>query len=117
MIALGSMPLDPECSKNIDYLMSYFDSTGINHTSEEGMKIIQDYMKDHRLFAEANHVVDHIDHVVEIAGIDHVGPGSDFDGVGPALPVGLPDVSGYPVIVTELLKRGYSNEEIKKILG
>lgn len=117
MIAFGSMFLDPECSKNIDYLMSYFDSTGINHASEEGMKIIQDYMKDHRLFAEANQVVDHIDHVVEIAGIDHVGLGSDFDGVGPTLPVGLPDVSGYPVIVAELLKRGYSNKEIKKILG
>lgn len=117
MIAFGSMFLDPECSKNINYLMSYFDSTGIKHASEEGMKIIQDYMKDHRLFAEANQVVDHIDHVVEIAGIDHIGLGSDFVGVGPTLPVGLPDVSGYPVIVAELLKRGYSNKEIKKILG
>lgn len=117
MITFGSMFLDPECSKNIDYLMSYFDSTGINYASEEGMKIIQDYMKDHKLFAEAYQVVDHIDHVIEIAGIDHVGLGSDFDGVGPTLPVGLPDVSGYPVIVAELIKRGYSNREIRKILG
>ena len=117
MIAFGSMFLDPECSKNIEYLMSHFNSTGIDYASEEGMKIIQNYMKDHRLFAEADQVVDHIDHVVQIAGIDHVGLGSDFDGVGPTLPVGLPDVSGYPVIVAELLKRGYNNKELEKILG
>ena len=59
-------------------------------------------------------VVDHIDHVVKIAGIDYVGFGSDFDGVR-FVPTGLEDVSKYPNIILELLKRGYSEEAIQKI--
>lgn len=61
-------------------------------------------------------VVDHIDHIVKIAGIDHVGLGGDFDGVS-RLPEGLKDVSGYPRITEELLRRGYSATDIRKILG
>ena len=60
-------------------------------------------------------VADHIDHVVKIAGIDHVGIGSDFDGVSGSLPVGLEDVSKYPDLIYTLLKRGYSDEDIEKI--
>lgn len=61
-------------------------------------------------------VVDHIDHVVKIAGIDHVGLGSDFDGI-PCTPNQLEDVSYYPYITQALLNRGYSETEIHKILG
>jgi membrane dipeptidase len=61
-------------------------------------------------------VVDHIDHIAKVAGIDHVGIGSDFDGIT-AWPVGLEDVSSYPRITEELLKRGYSEADIHKILG
>jgi membrane dipeptidase len=61
-------------------------------------------------------VVDHIDHVVRVAGIDHVGLGSDYDGV-PMLPKQLEDVSTYPYITQELLNRGYTAGEIHKILG
>ena len=61
-------------------------------------------------------VVDHIEHVIKIAGIDHVGIGSDYDGV-PRLPVGLEDVSTYPRITQELLNRGHKREAIHKILG
>ncbi|WP_456427382.1 dipeptidase [Rhodocaloribacter sp.] len=61
-------------------------------------------------------VADHIDYVVDLVGVDHVGLGSDFDGVF-ALPKGLQDVSEYPNLVEELLKRGYSEEDIEKILG
>ena len=60
-------------------------------------------------------VVDHIDHVVEIAGVDFVGLGSDFDGVGDTLPDGLEDVSMYPNLIAELLARGYSEADIEKI--
>jgi membrane dipeptidase len=60
-------------------------------------------------------VADHIDHVVKLVGINHVGIGSDFDGVGDSLPVGLKDVSKYPNLIAELLKRGYSDEDIEKI--
>lgn len=61
-------------------------------------------------------VVMHIKHVVHLVGVDHVGLGSDFDGVF-ALPSGLQDVSTYPDLVYELLKEGYSDDEIRKILG
>lgn len=63
-----------------------------------------------------SHVVDHIDHIVRVAGLDHVGLGSDFDGV-PEVPVGLEDVSKFPAITEELVARDYSEAEISKILG
>jgi membrane dipeptidase len=61
-------------------------------------------------------LVDHIDHITKVAGIDHVGLGSDFDGV-PSLPEGLKDISQLPNITYELLRRGYKEEDIRKILG
>ena len=61
-------------------------------------------------------VADHIDHVVGLVGVDHVGIGSDFDGVT-QLPVGLSDVSQYPNLVAELFRRGYSDDDVRKILG
>jgi len=66
------------------------------------------------LMGDAAVVADHIDHVVKIAGINHVGLGSDFDGVD-HLPVGLEDVSKYPNLIQELLERGYTREDIEKI--
>jgi membrane dipeptidase len=67
------------------------------------------------IYADVSHVADHIDHVRKIAGIDHIGIGSDFDGLGDSLPTGLKDVSQYPNLIAELLKRGYSDEDIEKI--
>ena len=61
-------------------------------------------------------LLDHIDHVVKVAGIDHVGLGSDYDGVS-ALPMQLEDVSTYPVITQGLLDRGYTEADIRKVLG
>ncbi len=61
-------------------------------------------------------VADHIDHIVEVAGIDHVGIGGDYDGID-STPVGLEDVSCYPRLTEELLRREYSEEDIKKVLG
>ena len=61
-------------------------------------------------------VVDHIEHIVKVAGIDHVGLGSDFDGIDSA-PEQLEDVSCYPHITQELLNRGYKKEQIHKVLG
>jgi len=61
-------------------------------------------------------VADHIDHIRKAAGIDHIGIGSDFDGIT-AVPEGLEDVSKYPALTAELLRRGYSDEDVKKILG
>ena len=68
-------------------------------------------------FASLDDVLDHFDHVVKLAGVDHVGIGSDYDGVGDSLPTGLKDVSSYPNLVAGLLRRGYTEEDIRKILG
>ncbi len=62
-------------------------------------------------------LIDHIAHVAKVAGIDHVGIGSDFDGVGGNLPEGMEDISKLPAITYELLKRGFSESDVKKILG
>jgi membrane dipeptidase len=62
------------------------------------------------------HVVDHIEHIVRVAGIDHVGLGSDFDGIS-LVPEGLEDVAGYPAITAELVRRGFADDDVLKILG
>jgi membrane dipeptidase len=61
-------------------------------------------------------VADHIDHIVEVAGIDHVGLGSDYDGID-HVPIGLEDVSRFPDLIAELLERGYTDEDIRKLAG
>jgi len=61
-------------------------------------------------------VADHVDHVKKVAGIDHVGLGGDFDGIT-SVPVGLEDVSTYPGLIAELLRRHYSDEDIRKLAG
>lgn len=72
--------------------------------------------RDPKSRGSLNTVVDHIEHVNKIAGIDHVGIGSDYDGIN-STPVGLEDVSRYPAITQELLNRGYDRKAIHKILG
>jgi len=62
-------------------------------------------------------VADHIDHIAKIAGVDHVGIGSDFDGVGETLPQGLTDVSTYPALLAELMRRGWSDASVAKVAG
>ena len=63
-------------------------------------------------------LMDHIDHIAKVAGIDHIGIGSDFDGVPlTGLPVGMEDISKLPTLTYELMKRGYSDADIKKFLG
>lgn len=64
---------------------------------------------------DANIVMDHIDHLVKVAGVDYVGIGSDYDGI-PSTPKGLEDVSTYPVLTELMLQRGYSEEDIHKIM-
>jgi membrane dipeptidase len=61
-------------------------------------------------------VADHVDHIRKVAGIDHIGMGGDFDGITDVVQ-GLEDVSTYPALTAELLKRGYSDDDVKKVLG
>ena len=62
-------------------------------------------------------VVDHIDYIRKVAGIDHIGIGSDFDGIDGEAPAGLEDVSKYPALVVELLRRGYSDADVEKMIS
>jgi membrane dipeptidase len=66
--------------------------------------------------ATLSEAADHIDHIRKVAGVDHLGLGSDFDGIT-QVPQGLEDVSKYPSLIAELLRRGYKDDEIKKITG
>src|SRR6185312_12585424 len=66
--------------------------------------------------ATLSQVADHIDHIRKVAGIDHIGLGGDFDGITSVVQ-GLEDVSKYPDLTAELLKRGYTDQDIRKILG
>ena len=68
-------------------------------------------------YASLDEVLDHFDRVLQLVGIDHIGIGSDYDGVGDTLPIGLKDVSTYPTLIQGLLERGYSRKDIQKILG
>ncbi|HLJ94880.1 MAG TPA: dipeptidase [Gemmataceae bacterium] len=78
---------------------------------------LREWQREHPIPTGSVHnVVDHIEHIIQVAGVDHVGLGSDFDGIG-AVPKQLEDVSCYPYITQELLNRGHRKEEILKILG
>jgi len=82
-------------------------------------QFVPEYTAEHGTYpyATLDVLLDHFDHVVDLVGVDHVGIGSDFEGVGDSLPEGVKDVSGYPNLIEGLLRRGYSEEDIRKILG
>jgi membrane dipeptidase len=87
-----------------------------NLKGDEKEKYAREYMKKDPLSeADISDVVANIDHVVQLVGMDYVGLGSDFDGVGDSLPNGLKDVSCYPNLIRELLKKGYAEQDIRRI--
>ncbi|MFK8029157.1 MAG: dipeptidase [Gammaproteobacteria bacterium] len=97
---------------------AYLEPLGLKDDEDARTQFSDNYRKTTPfLYADVSHVLDHIDHVRDLVGIDYVGIGSDYDGVGDSLPTGLKDVSTYPNLVTGLLKRGYSEQDIEKILG
>jgi membrane dipeptidase len=100
-------------------LQKYLDDTGQERSDEVRRQFDVQYEAEHGPYpyATLDQTLDHFDHVVKLTGIDHVGIGSDYDGVGDSLPVGLKDVSTYPNLVEGLLRRGYSDADIRKILG
>lgn len=92
------------------------EEKGLTADDQDAQPIIEDFRRENpKLYADVHTVADHIDHAVAIAGIDHVGLGSDFDGVGDSLPTGLKDASQYPNLIAVLLQRGYSETDIAKI--
>jgi membrane dipeptidase len=102
-----------------DAFDAYSEEHGIEQTDETRKAFNAAHEKTHGPFpfATLEQTLDHFDHVVNLTSIDHVGIGSDYDGVGDSLPLGLKDVSSYPNLVEGLLRRGYSEEDIRKILG
>jgi membrane dipeptidase len=118
-INFGASFLDSVARQNKtlhDSLTKILEEKNLTSADPEAQPLIEQFGKEHKeLFSDVERVADHIDHVVQIAGIDHVGIGSDYDGVGDSLPFGLKDVSTYPNLIAVLLKRGYSPEDIEKI--
>ena len=82
-----------------------------------GVVYVPGFVTDGQDPATLDMVIDHIDHIVQVIGIDHVGLGSDFDGFGGPPPIGLEDVSCTPNMTARLLERGYGEDEVSKILG
>jgi membrane dipeptidase len=119
-INFGSDFLDSEVTKARNEsraeLNRRLEKAGLKESDPEAKRIIDKVRKKYpKLYADVQRVADHIDHVKQVAGIDHVGIGSDFDGVGDSLPTGLKDVSMYPNLIHELLKRDYTEDDIAKI--
>ncbi|MGA9573530.1 MAG: dipeptidase [Lysobacterales bacterium] len=97
---------------------AWLKENGFEEHGAEAEKFTDDYRAENPFpYATLAEVVDHFDHVIKLVGVDHVGIGSDFDGVGDSLPIDLKDVSDYPNLVAEFLRRGYSEGDIAKILG
>lgn len=119
MITFGSSFLRSDYQDRDDPIReeveAHIDSMRWSEDSREAVAY-EEQMRDQHPIGTVSDVADHIDHAVELVGVDHVGLGSDFDGVF-ALPEGLQDASGYPNLVAELLRREYSENEIQKILG
>jgi membrane dipeptidase len=118
-INFGANFLDSVARKNDalrDSLEKILTERKLTSKDPAAQSVIEQFGKQHKeLFSDVERVADHIDHVVQIAGIDHVGIGSDYDGVGDSLPLGLKDVSAYPNLILVLLKRGYSPDDIEKV--
>jgi len=86
---------------------------GLEEHSPEGHRFIKNALAGGPV--SVRDVADHIDHIKNLVGVDYIGLGGDFDGVGLALPPDLADVSMYPNLIAELLRRGYSKRDIRKI--
>ena len=100
---------------NSEKIEAYSKENGLDENDETFIAYAKKVNEENPMYADITEVVDHIDRVVKLAGIDHVGIGSDYDGVGDSLPYGLKDVASYPNLIFHLLKRGYSEEDIEKI--
>ncbi len=123
MINFGSSFITEECQKyseaRSDSYDEYADSNSLEKSDELRNTFNASYADEHGPFpfADIKDVLDQFDHVVQLVGIDHVGIGSDYDGVGDSLPSGLKDVATYPNLIAGFLSRGYAEDDIKQILG
>jgi membrane dipeptidase len=110
--------ITPEGARIFRDIFQVFRDLRAKYKEEADYKTaLRQWRKEHPIpRGDVRLVVDHIEHIIKVAGIDHVGLGSDFDGIE-SVPVQLEDVSCYPNITQELLNRGYGKEAILKVLG
>ncbi len=96
----------------------FLDKNDLTRDSKEYKQFYKDYRRDHPYpFADMTNLIAHFKHIIGLVGPEHVGIGSDFDGVGNSLPEGIKDVSGYPALIEALLKSNYSVNNIRSIMG
>jgi len=119
MVNFGSYFVDPEITERhaaykAEELRLETLHPGDPQAVKDGMKA---WLERHPLWTvPLAKLADHVDHIRDLAGVDHVGLGSDYDGIG-ALPAGMEDASGYPALLVELMRRGWSREDIAKLAG
>lgn len=118
-INFGSTFLSKESREKFDqmeeHMTNYAAENNLSKSDSAYKAYAMQYATAHDVYEDVKMAAKHIDHVVQLAGIDYVGFGSDFDGVGDSLPEGLKDASMYPNVIYELLKLGYTKEDIAKI--
>ncbi len=86
-------------------------------SDSDSVRVRREFMRTHQMpRATVADVADHVEHVRDVAGVDHVGLGGDYDGTS-GLPVGMEDVSGFPRLFAELIRRGWSDADLKKLAG
>jgi membrane dipeptidase len=96
----------------------FMAENSVAENSEEVKQFTLNYLQQTpTVYASLDDVLDHFDHVKNLVGIDYVGIGSDYDGVGDSLPVGLKDVASYPNLIQGFIDRGYSQQDIEKVLS
>jgi membrane dipeptidase len=106
----------PEVEKEITEEVKKRCGNNESCTMVAGDQVVRDFMNSGKLpKVDWTVIIEHIDHAVKIAGVDHVGLGSDFDGA--VMPLGMQDATHLPQITDALLKKGYSDSDIRKILG
>jgi membrane dipeptidase len=119
MINFGGAFLDSAYTEGTaqvrEHVVNWLAENNLSRSDPRAQQYIQEYTAKHTPFPNVERVADHFDHVVQLVGIDYVGLGSDYDGVGDSLPTGLKDVSMFPNLFSELLRRGYSKEDLEKI--
>jgi membrane dipeptidase len=108
--------MQPEIDKEVEAYKDKQKAAG-KEASEDEIDKIQKAAADRIPRPPLSDLIDHIDHIAKVAGIDHVGLGSDFDGVNGQLPEGLDSPADIPKITAALMARGYSAEDCRKILG
>jgi membrane dipeptidase len=119
MVNFGSYFVDPKITER--YAAYKGEETRLEAVHPGDPQAVKDgmaaWLEDNPLWTvPLSLLADHVDHIREVAGVDHVGLGSDYDGIS-TLPKGMEDVSGYPTLLVELMRRGWSREDIAKVAG